>query len=99
MSEVKVVSAACIIRITNPVGAVSHGDSVIISIPPPARHHHILHSLHSLELNGDILLDDQGFLLSNGLFVNRATAAKIALESGQIKELKWPPDLYSEDLW
>jgi len=44
-------------------------------------------------------LDAQGFLLSDGRFCRRKAAAGIAIKAGQIDELKWPPDLYSEDLW
>jgi len=42
---------------------------------------------------------EQGFITDSGEFVDRITAAKIALESGQIKKLNWPPNLYSEDLY
>ena len=57
----------------------------IYSFPPPARHEH----------DGEV----QGFLLSDGSFVDRIEGAKIAIESGQILKLNWPPNLYSEDLW
>jgi len=43
--------------------------------------------------------ENSGFVTDSGEFVDRLTAAKLALESGQITELKWPPDLYSEDLY
>lgn len=41
----------------------------------------------------------QGFLTSTGRFVGRREAAQIALHSGQIKELKFGSELYSEDLY
>lgn len=41
----------------------------------------------------------QGFLTSTGRFVGRREAAQIALHSGQIKELKFGIELYSEDLY
>lgn len=41
----------------------------------------------------------QGFVNDKGKFLDRLEAAKEALEQGQIKELKWPPKLYSEDLY
>lgn len=41
----------------------------------------------------------QGFLTSTGRFVGRRKAAQIALHSGQIKELKFGSELYSEDLY
>ena len=47
--------------------------------------------------NPDII---QGFITSLGRFVNREEAAKIALESGQIGELKYSKNkLFSEDLY
>lgn len=43
---------------------------------------------------------EQGFLTTKGDFVDREEAAIIALESGQIKELKFHKTmLYSEDLY
>ena len=42
---------------------------------------------------------EEGFVNELGEFVDRLTAAKIALESGQIERLDRPPDLYSEDLY
>lgn len=42
---------------------------------------------------------DTGFVNELGEFVDRLTAARIALESGQIEKLNWPPELYSEDLY
>lgn len=42
---------------------------------------------------------EQGFVTENGEFVNRKRAARIAYESGQVKELKWPRlGLFSEEL-
>jgi hypothetical protein len=42
---------------------------------------------------------EQGFITNKGEFVDRVEGARIAIESGQIKALKWPPLLYSEDLY
>ena len=43
---------------------------------------------------------EQGFVNELGEVINRLTATKIALESGQIKEEPQnPPYLYSEDLY
>lgn len=41
----------------------------------------------------------QGFLTSKNRFVDRYEGARIALESGQITELKYGKQLYSEDLY
>lgn len=42
---------------------------------------------------------NQGFVTSDGNFLNRIEAAEFALRIGQIQKLSWPPNLYSEDLW
>jgi hypothetical protein len=39
------------------------------------------------------------FLLSNGTFCDRVVAGRVAVASGQLKQLQHPPNLYSEDLW
>lgn len=41
---------------------------------------------------------EQGFINETDNFIDRETAAKNAIESGQIKKLISPPNLYSEDL-
>lgn len=79
------------------------------TLPVPARHHHILHAMHEVlgwnrttrrvePLEGEARIR-QGFVLSNGEFVERAEAAQIALAAWQVTTLMAPPDLYSEDLW
>lgn len=46
------------------------------------------------------VVGEQGFLTSAGRFLNREDAAKLAIASGQIKELKFSQQhLFSEDLW
>ena len=69
---------------------------IVHTLPRPARH-------------GDLLLKhgdprphptrDQGFVLSDGRFVGRLRAVGFAKRAGQITEPKWPPYLYSEDLF
>lgn len=79
------------------------------------RHHNIIAVLpentklemcsqRSSQLNIDWPVDNpdiiQGFITSTGRFVDREEAAKIALESGQINELKYSKNkLFSEDLY
>lgn len=41
----------------------------------------------------------QGFVTEDGQFLNRRQAAQHAIRCGQIEKLKWPPNLYSEDLY
>lgn len=73
-------------------------DGTVHSLPPPARHHtiigHLVEQGHKPPIGGE-----QGFITSDGEFVNRFRAGQYARRSGQIEKLKWPPDLYSEDLW
>ena len=75
--------------------AVKHKNTIYV-LPKPLRHHDILHSLPE---KVDRSVCEQGFLGSECQFLTRKEAAETALETGQIKKLRWPPDLYSEDLW
>jgi hypothetical protein len=84
------------------VAAAVRSCNLVFTMPRPARHHHILHAM-SRDFKLDAILhglpDNQGFLLSDGTFADRIRAATVALASGQIEQLNWPPELYSEDLW
>ncbi|SOC90054.1 hypothetical protein SAMN05216358_0073 [Rhizobium sp. AN5] len=74
----------------------------IISLPPPARHHTIIQTmdLEMQNLDGTWATPQtQGFLTDTGRFVNRVEAYYLAIGSGQLKETKPTPQLYSEDLW
>ncbi|MEO5366974.1 MAG: hypothetical protein H7831_11640 [Magnetococcus sp. WYHC-3] len=73
-------------------------DGVIHTIEKPARHFSIIQKLVGKGYEKPIQ-GNQGFVTSEGRFVDRVEGAKIAVKSGQIKKLKWPPKLYSEDLW
>jgi hypothetical protein len=78
------------------------GFEFIISAPPPARHHNLLFAYY--ELKGKPLGNskNQGFLTSEGKFVDRQEAMRIALASNQ-KLIDHPSRiegvLFSEDLW
>lgn len=80
--------------------AIYHGAT--ISLPPPARHHTILESMH-LTMGIDVKKvgpENQGFLTSKGRFVNRVEAYHIAWrESQMIRQTGSAPELFSEDLW
>lgn len=75
-------------------------DGVVASIAKPARHHHIIYAMNMAtgrKTGGD---DEQGFLTSDGQFVDRNEACIIAREAGQIETKHGPDDmLFSEDLW
>lgn len=77
--------------------AISH-NGLICTMPQPARHHHIIHTLHRSEYSLPVS-SEEGFLTSEGRFVDRKKAAELAIKAGQIDQLQWPPYLYSEDLW
>lgn len=69
------------------------------TLPAPARHHDIIkYCADELKLPQPIL-GEQGFMDDTGRFLMRKAASRIAKEAGQIEKLKWPPYLYSEDLW
>jgi hypothetical protein len=84
---------------------------VVLTLPRPARHCNYFAGYNEQsraagwdfpwvgwtkdELRGA----EQGFITHEGVFVGRVDAARVAIESGQIEQLQWPPELYSEDLW
>jgi hypothetical protein len=62
------------------------------------RHHLIMHSKYNPP--GFLKLGEQGFITTDGVFLDRKQGANHALTCGQITELKYnPTDLFSEDLW
>lgn len=84
--------------------AVRFGDAVL-SMPPPARHHHVLQVADGLGLDALVSPEDQGFLTSSGSYVGREKALRIALDAGQLREDTARSggyageELFSEDLW
>ena len=70
------------------------------------RHANIIYQLAEMYpdrryilLNDDGKTTVQGFLTNTNRFVNRDEAAQIALSAGQIKEIPFPPYLFSEDIY
>lgn len=93
----RIVAAAYrIVELKVPEGGFG---AVILSLPPPARHCHLIWAARALGFTGRLSSDMSGFIDNEGRFVGRKEAAEVALASGQIDKLGWPPDLYSEDLW
>lgn len=79
--------------------AIFHGAT--ISLPPPARHFTVLQTM-SLVMGVDavqVLPQNEGFLTSDGRFVNRVEGYYVAWRAGQLKDSKPVPELFSEDLW
>lgn len=73
------------------------GREVIYHLPPPHRHHHILHRFFP-----DVSTDpaDQGFLTDDNRWVDRYEAFIIAKKAGQLLTHHGNgPQLFTEDLW
>lgn len=72
---------------------------VIVSAPPPARHHNLFVSFGGANFTKPT---QDGFLTSTGRFVDREEGLKIAIASGQ-PMIDHPSRndryLFSEDLW
>ena len=75
---------------------------MILSMPCPNRHHNILHTYYDATgCKLDSSMEDQGFLTSEGLFVGREAALKIARDNKQLRLDREVigERLYSENLW
>jgi hypothetical protein len=79
--------------------AVKDVSGKIWTLPPPARHHDIVHEMCKARAKGYLDLDNQGFILENGQWVSRKAAAYLVMHNGQCNSLHNPGCLYSEDLW
>jgi hypothetical protein len=101
MLEVRVpefiVAAACKgPNLENPHGNEDSMRELIFTLPRPWRHPHILHHPQCPEH------PEQGFLTSNGRFVDRKEAFRIAAACDQLlkpEEKYVGGDLFTEDLW
>jgi hypothetical protein len=73
---------------------------VTFSLPQPARHAQVMHSLDLVLSTEQLAAACQGFLTSEGRFVNRVQARQIAHMAGQEPgETGGSHTLFSEDLW
>lgn len=75
-------------------------DKLIVTSPPPARHHTLLHPMY--DAYRVTAFEDQGFITSTGRYVEREEALRIAIASGQPMidhPSRHARDLFSEDLW
>ncbi len=77
---------------------------MIFSLPPPARHHDVLHNMaENIIRTGQDPTWEQGFVTSSGRFVDRRQGCFIARNAGQLDLVRpktgpaW--ELFSEDLW
>jgi hypothetical protein len=80
------------------VAAAVSNAGTIWTLPAPARHYDV--KQHMARFRTAIAPDSlDGYVTSTGRFVHRLQAADIAIEAGQVRELKNPPHLFSDDLW
>lgn len=74
----------------------------VFTSPNPGRHHNVIRKIVEV-IKCDFVqseaINPQGFIDEHGNFLNRKEGAAYAIKCKQIEKLKWPPDLYSEDLW
>ena len=71
---------------------------LVLTLPRPARHHDILHTMYDAGLDPNVA--KQGFLTSEGRFVDRMLACTLAQRAGQIVKKHGPDnELFSEDMW
>lgn len=98
MGEARIVSAAVRYRVTLPY--MADPVDLIVTSPQPGRHHTAIHGLHALTGHKTSADDEQGFVTSDGVFVDRKEGCRIARAAGQIVTKHGPDDvLYSEDMW
>lgn len=85
------------------VAAAVQIEGVTFSLPRPARHGQVLHSLDGILPDPILHMACQGFLTSDGRFVNRVMAKHIAHRAKQPQlrpeSERHQRDLFSEDLW
>jgi hypothetical protein len=75
-------------------------DGVVYCLDAPARHHDVIQRVASTgAITAVIASCKQGFLTSDGLFVDRREAKRIAFAAGQMKRETHPTELFSEDVW
>lgn len=80
--------------------AIKYSDLGVVTLPRPARHHHIINAVyvrHGRATGGE---DIQGFITDTDEFVTREVALQLARGYNQIiKKIGNPDMLFSEDLW
>ena len=76
--------------------AIRDNTGAVHTLPAPARHNEIIKSMFP-KVDPE---DERGFLLSDGRFVDRVKAKRIAEAAGQLlPDASTLPKLYSEDVW
>lgn len=81
------------------VAAAIKQDGMVCSVPRPGRHSCVIRAMDTAGIRIPIV-GEQGFLTSDGLFVDRRRALKIAAAAGQLTTTRERAyELFSEDLW
>ena len=83
--------------ITVEKAAIMTRSGVVWSVDKPKRHRHVFDLICKKPWRASRLDVIQGFILSDGRFVDRKEAAEIAYRAGQIENLC--RELYTESLW
>jgi hypothetical protein len=88
--QLRVVAAAMLMK-----------DGVVVSLPPPARHHTIIrHCVDVLGYAAPINGRDSGFILSDGSYCDRRKSKIIASAANQLlPRASTLDELFSEDVW
>lgn len=71
---------------------------VVFTMPRPARHGHLIRAM-VLAGAPPPITGEQGFVLSDGTFADRARAALVAKAAAQVRNRTGTGDLFTEDLW
>lgn len=80
--------------------AIRHPDGLIYGVGYGGRHHHCIRYMGSVGKAGLSMTHDQGFMTTEGRYVDRTEGLWIARAAGQIIRKTNPPTkLFSEDLW
>lgn len=87
------------IPLTPIIGVAIKVNGLVVALPKPNRHHDCIRwAVEVLGLDFPITNQGQGFYLSNGTYLTRTEAKRLALLTEQIKATNFD-ELYSEDLW
>lgn len=82
------------------VAAALYRNGITFSKPRPARHNHIINMLHRGGFSSEFIAGcTQGFLLSDGGFADRRSAASVVEMAGQQTRGPLGDELFSEDVW
>lgn len=82
------------------MAAILDYDGKVVSLPRPNRHHNIIHYMAKELGHPCPIAGKQGFVLTDGTFVDRKTAKLYAIANGQLLPRHSKLDiLFSECVW